>query len=311
MKIRKLGKTDIEVTEVGMGCWQLGNVEDWGQPMSDQEGIELVYKALELGCNFFDTAPPYAKGNSETVLGKALKGKRQQSVICTKFGYTHKYTVDFSVAGLRKSVENSLSRLQTDYLDILLVHSPADDFYKTDMPQFKELEVLKQEGKIRAFGVSVDTSEHLNCILDNTTSEVFEVLYNIFHQEPALVFDKAKKEGVGLICKVPLDSGWLSGKYNQSTTFDGARSRWTKAQIEERFALVEKVKEIVGDYNLIDVALQFSLSHPAIASTIPGVKNNKQLEGNIKAVSYPLPDTLISELRDFWEKNLKDNGVDW
>ncbi len=311
METRMIGKTKIEVSTFGMGCWQLGNTEDWGTAMSDAQGIDLVHSALDRGCNFFDTAPPYARGNSETVLGNALSGHRDKAVICSKFGYTHNYTADHSVDGLHKSLEGTLKRLNTDYLDILLVHSPADDFYKSDMPQFEALEKLKAQGVLKAYGISADTTEHLRLILDHTQSQVLEVPFSIFSQEVSAVFDKAQEKGVGIISKVPLDSGWLSGKYTRDTIFDGARGRWNEAQKAFRLNLLDELTAILGDENLLNTALQFSLSHPAIASTIPGTKNPAQLESNIEAVQNSMHPDLAARLKLFWDSKIKNSIYEW
>jgi len=311
MKTRTIGKTGIEVSAFGMGCWQLGNVEDWGKPMSDKEGVDLVHAALDKGCNFFDTAPPYARGNSETVLGKALAGRRDQAVICTKFGYTHEYTADFSVEGLHKSLQGTLDRLQTDYVDILLVHSPGDEFYIDDMPQFKALELLKEQGKVRSFGISADTPGHLNHILNNTHSEVFEVPYSLFNQDVEEVLNKAQGQGAGFIAKIPLDSGWLSGKYTQNTEFDGARARWDADQKALRLRLIDELKSMMGETPLLELALQFSVSHPAIAATIPGTKNLSQLDSSIKALSHDLSPEWRDRLKTFWLERVKDAGLTW
>jgi aryl-alcohol dehydrogenase-like predicted oxidoreductase len=310
MNLRQIGNTDIHVSEVGFGAWQLGDVAGWNGP-SEKESIQLVHRALDEGCNLFDSAPPYGAGESERILGKALKGRRQETVICTKFGYFPDWEVDFSSKGLMRSIEESLMRLQTDTIDILLMHSPQNQSDFQNLETYATLERLKQEGKIRAYGASIDSAEEISWLVQNTQSEVVEVLFHIFNQSPRLVFPEAKEAGVGFLAKVPLDSGWLSGKYDANSTFTGARSRWTPEQIQERAALVDKLRAIIDDQRMSLVALQFILGYDVMASVIPGVKNEAQLLGNLEASSAPLDQDVFDQLVAFWTDEMQETAVPW
>jgi aryl-alcohol dehydrogenase-like predicted oxidoreductase len=310
MNLRQIGKTGINVSEVGFGAWQLGDAEGWDGP-SEKESIQLVHRALDEGCNLFDSAPPYGAGASEQILGKALKGRRQESVICTKFGYFPDWEVDFSSKGLMRSIEESLMRLKTDTIDILLMHSPQNQSDFQNLETYATLERLKEEGKIRAYGASIDSAEEISWLVQNTQSEVVEVLFHIFNQGPRVVFPDAKEAGVGFLAKVPLDSGWLSGKYDANSTFTGARSRWTPEQIRERADLVDKLRAIIGDQRMTLVALQFILGHDAMASVIPGVKNEQQLLENLEASSQPLDQDVFDQLVAFWTDVMGETAVPW
>lgn len=310
MNLRQIGKTDINVSEVGFGAWQLGNGADWGGP-SEMESIKLVHRALEAGCILFDSAPPYAAGESERILGKALKGRRREAIICTKFGYFPDWEVDFSSKGLMRSLEESLMRLQTDTIDILLMHSPQNQNDFQNLETYATLERLKQEGKIRAYGASIDSSQDISWLAQNTQSEVIETCFNIFAQEPRLSFTEAKEAGIGFLAKVPLDSGWLAGKYDANSTFTGARSRWTPEQIQERVALVDKIRAIIGDRRMALVALQFILGYDVMASVIPGVKNEQQLLGNLGASTEPLDEDAFTQLVAFWTDEMAETAVPW
>lgn len=282
-----------------MGCWQLGNQIDWGEPMSDHQAIDLVQEALELGTNLFDTSPAYGAGQSERLLGKALGENRHQVIICTKFGYDERYQADFSSDGLINSLQGSLDRLQTHYVDVLLMHSPPKDQLINNFDTFETLEKLKRQGSILHYGASVDSSDEIFWLLENTQSTVIEVGFNVFHQEPEKAFDAAYKKGVSIISKIPLDSGWLSGKYHHNSQFSGARSRWSVNDINKRSLLLQQLEKLVDRNQLVASALAFSLDHPAIVATIPGCKNEKQLKQNLSVGSNPLNPTLAKQLRFF------------
>ncbi|WP_335873044.1 aldo/keto reductase [Bacillus sp. 2205SS5-2] len=311
MNNRALGNTGIRVSEIGFGAWQLGNQKDWGQ-MSDQEAVALVHEALFFGCGFFDTAPNYGLGKSEEFLGKALVGKREQVVISTKFGHHVNNLQNFDEKLIRSSLEGSLHRLQMEYVDVLLLHNPPFECINENSPQFEELERLKDEGKIRAYGASVDSSRDLIQLVNTTKSQVIEVMYNIFHQEPARAFALAKEKEVGLIAKVPLDSGWLSGKYDENSHFEGIRSRWSKEQIERRASLLPKIAHLAGEHtSLVQVALGFILSNPAISTVIPGARNVKQLKENISASNVSMSSKDIKLLEQVWEQELARDPLAW
>ena len=311
MKKRMMGNTGIEVSEVGFGAWQLGNESDWGS-MADEEAIALVHEALDAGCNFFDTAPNYGLGKSEELLGKALKGKRDQVVISSKCGHHTDDVQSFEPERLLESVEGSLKRLNTDYLDSLLLHNPPLSALDQNSPQFKVLEKLKKEGKIRAYGASVDSGKEINQILDNTDSQIIEVMFNAFYQEPLEAMSRAYHEGVGLIVKVPLDSGWLTGKYGADSTFTGIRSRWSKEDIQFRSKLVEKVREIIGDdQSMVTIALQYILSYKEVSTVIPGARNSQQLEHNLSASKDLLSKDMKQALRGLWIEEIKGKSLPW
>jgi aryl-alcohol dehydrogenase-like predicted oxidoreductase len=311
MKNRNLGKTGIEVSEVGFGAWQLGNQRDWGS-MTDEEAIYLVHQAMDMGCNFFDTAPNYGSGKSEELLGKAFKGKRERVVISSKCGHHSNDEQSFEPDKMILSVEESLRRLQTEYLDSLLLHNPPFSTLNGDSPQFDVLEKLKEQGKIRAYGASVDTGKEMDELINKTDSQIIEVMFNLFHQEPAAAMQSARKQGVGVIVKVPLDSGWLTGKYDATSTFSGIRSRWSEKEIQRRGKLVEEVRRILGeDTSMVQAALQYILSHDAVSTVIPGARNIQQLNQNISASEGSLPLKVMKELESMWDEEIKDSTLTW
>ncbi|MBA2174809.1 aldo/keto reductase [Halobacillus locisalis] len=311
MRKRDLGNTGIQVSEVGFGAWQLGNEKDWGE-MTDEKALHLVGEAMDSGCNFFDTAPNYGDGKSEEILGKALEGKRDQVIISSKCGHHPNGEQNFEPDRLMKSVEESLRRLNTDYLDSLLLHNPPFSSLHGNSPQFQMLEKLKQQGKIRAYGASVDTGKEMYELLNHTNSQIIEVMFNVFHQEPAEAIQEAHNQGVGVITKVPLDSGWLTGKYDAHSRFTGIRSRWSADQIERRGKLVEQVSHIVGnDTSMVKVALQFILSYQGVSTVIPGAKDSQQLKQNITASEDMLSLKVKEQLEDLFIKEVEEFELGW
>ncbi len=310
LKYRQLGSTGIQVSEVGFGAWQLGNAQDWGA-MGDQEGIYLVHKAIDEGCTFFDTAPNYGFGKSEELLGKALLHNREKVVLNTKVGHHSNNEVDFDVNKLRTSVESSLERLQTDYIDTLLLHNPPFSYLNGDSLQFELLERLQEEGKIRAYGASVDSSLEMFQLLEHSNSQVIEVMFNMLYQEPVRAFQKAKEKNVGLISKVPLDSGWLSGKYDKNSTFNGIRRRWTEQQIERRLNVIQKLNGVLDGAAIIETSLQFILAFEQVSTVIPGARNTRQLVENLVASETEISLELVRKIQLFWHEELEKLPLGW
>jgi len=311
MKNRPFGNTGIQVSEIGLGAWQLAN-PDWG--VNDTgEALRIVQRSLEAGCNFFDTAPGYNQGHSEELLGQALKPVRKDVIICTKCGYNADGTTDFSTGGIRPSLEGSLRRLQTDYVDILLLHErPQELMDGKKASQFAELEKLKGEGKLRAYGVSLDWQVELEMVVDTTSSRAIEVLYNVFYQGPGGAFQKAQERGVGLIVKVPLDSGWLSGKYRHGASFTDIRSRWEPEVLERRSVLIEQFAALVPPgRSLAHTALQYVLAQPQVSTVIPGAKSVEQALDNFAAAEDRLSPETIQAIYSFWVGALKDDPLPW
>lgn len=311
MKKRTYGSIGKLVSEIGFGAWQLGNRQDW-EAMDDPEAIALVHEALDKGVNFFDTAPNYGGGRSELLLGEALQGKREQAVINTKFGHGPDGRTDYSADKIRESVEQSLQRLRTDYIDSILIHNPPFDYLDGKYGHFEVLEELKREGKILAYGASVDSSKEMLELINNTKIGAMEVMFNILFQETAEAFKQAQDRNIALIIKIPLDSGWLSGKYNADSTFTGIRSRWSPEIIRKRAKLVEQVKEITGSAQSLSVAaLRFILAYPEVATVIPGVRSSEQLIENASASDAAMPAEQVQQLRALWESGIKHENLGW
>lgn len=313
MKYRNYINSGRKVSEIGLGTWQLGAGSDWAS-MSEKEAVDLVHKALDLGINFFDSAPNYGNGTSELRLGKALGGTdRSGIVINTKFGHTDTGDINFEAGHIIESLERSLARLQTDYVDSLIIHNPPPEYLDgNNNAHYEILEQLKEQGKIKAYGASLDTCEEMQTFMSTTNGEVIEAFFNILHQDCGRAFDLAKEKGVGIIVKVPLDSGWLSGKYDEESTFDDIRSRWTKSDIRTRASLVEKVHTIIpqGD-DLAQTAIAFCLAYDAVSTVIPGNKSIDQLTINLKSTSKPISKALVKNLEDFYRDEVEKLKLPW
>jgi len=311
MEYRDFGNTGIRVSEIGLGAWQLAN-PDWGTS-DTSEAMRIIQASLDAGCNFFDTAPGYNSGKSEEFLGQALKGHRKNVIISSKVGHKVDGSSDFSTPAIRPSVEGSLKRLQTDYLDILLMHNPAREMMDGRVnDQYEELEKLKQEGKIREYGISLDWRVELETLVATTKSKASEVLYNAFHQEPGGAFAAANAAGVGLIVKVPLDSGWLSGKFKNTTQFNDIRSRWTPEILERRFALLEKFSALVpSGMSMSHAALRFILAQKEVSTVIPGAKTVQQALDNFAASDKKLDPEVVQAIKDLWKAEIDGNPLPW
>jgi aryl-alcohol dehydrogenase-like predicted oxidoreductase len=308
---RALGRTGLTVSEIGLGCWQLAS-NAWGtQDSHDAETI--VQTALDQGCTFFDTAPGYGAGRSETLLGQALKGRRSHVVLCSKFGHPAEGPADFRVAALRPAIESSLKRLQTDYLDVLLVHSPPPEWLDGQRSGlYQALADLQQAGVLRAYGVSVDSLQDMQTAMRTTGCMVMELLFNAFHQNVKAGLDCAATQGIGLIAKVPLDSGWLAGRYSAHSRFGGVRDRWPPDVISRRAALVEQFAAVLPPgLTLAHAALGYVLAQPQIATVIPGARSPEQVLDNMAASQVNLEGRTVDAILALWQREIENEPLPW
>ncbi|HZM23024.1 MAG TPA: aldo/keto reductase [Anaerolineales bacterium] len=313
MKLRPLGNTGMNVSEVGLGAWQLAN-PDWG--ISDKnEALRIIRKSLEVGCNFFDTAPGYGEGRSEELLGEGLKSVRKDVILCTKFShYNDVGERDFDAVNIRPVLEGSFRRLQTDYVDVLLLHNPPRELMdgRVAPELYEELEKLKIEGKIREYGVSLDWREEVEMVVETTKSKALEVFFNALYQEPLPAFQKAQDNGVGIIVKVPLDSGWLSGRYRGGHRFDDVRNRWPAEVLARRSELVEQFAKLVpSGTSLTQAALQFVLAQPQVSTVIPGAKTVEQALENFGAAEKQLSAEVVQSMYDLWKREIESEPLPW
>ncbi len=300
MKYRTLGSTGLRVSVVGLGTWQFGG--EWGKDFAQEEIDAMFRRARELGVNLIDTAECYGDHASERYIGQALRnigGDRGEWVVATKFG--HHFVKPFErteprePADVRRQLEESLRALQTDYVDLLQYHSWGDDdFFRDDV--LAELGKLKDEGKFRHLGNSVGKNTNVRQVgaSEERGIEVVQIIYNRLQREPEEeAFDLCQEQDVGVLARVPLASGFLSGKYQPGHKFDETevRGKWQSA--EQRDAKLREVQEIrrseyeqevdPDSVSMATWALAWCLKHPAVTCVIPGVKTVEQVESNAAA----------------------------
>ena len=234
-------------------------------------------------------------------------------VINTKFGHSVTGETNFSANYIRESLEGSLKRLQLDYIDSLIIHSPPFEYLDgNNNPHYEILERLMDEGKINAFGASLDTYNDMKLFMDTTNCGVIEAFFNILHQDTALAFRLAQKKDVGIIVKIPLDSGWLSGKYNAESIFNDIRNRWSRTDIITRSNLIKKVKNIIDqENNLAQSAISFCLAYDAVSTVIPGNTTITQLKSNLESANKPISKELVEKLENFYQNEVKHLNLPW
>lgn len=321
MQYRILGKTGFEVSEVSLGTWQVGGV--WGSGFDHNLASELLHKAHDLGVNFIDTADVYEAGESEKAVGKFVNSVSDKIYVATKCGRQINPHVNegYTPKALRGYVEDSLKRLNLDTIDLIQLHCPPTEvYYRPEI--FGEFEKLRQEGKIQHLGVSVEKVEEAMKAVEFENVTTIQIIYNIFRQRPQeRFFDLAKEKNVGVIARVPLASGLLSGKYNKQTTFKEGDHRHGNRNGEwfdkgETFAgvpfnigleAVEQIKEIVGDSTpLAQIALKWILMNDQISVLIPGATKLSQIESNMRAAQLPsISEDQLSEINSIYSNKIK------
>lgn len=308
IKKRTLGKSGLEVTEIGLGLWAAGGSE-WG-PTDDQEIFDTIDFSLDSGINFFDTSDVYGMGHSEELLGKSMQGRRDQFIVATKIGWrgfdgvadrTAYTTVDKLIAG----VETNLSRLQTDYIDLLQSHiSHRESTMEIFLEGFQK---LQQAGKIRSYGMSTSDFDYIQAFNHNDGCATLQIDYSILNRTPeADIFPYCQQHNIGTIIRGGLAMGILTGKFNPDTRFGEGdfRRRWHENPDEYEVFLddlqkVDQLKSLTNGRNLAQLALQFTLAHPAVSTVIPGAKNVAQMRDNIKTAALPpLTSEELSQIAD-------------
>lgn len=297
MHYRVLGRTGLRVSEVGFGAWaiggpsKLGDLEiGWGE-VDDAMSLRAIDAAYDAGVTFFDTSDAYGAGRSETLIGKALKAKRDRVVIATKGGnrtVDGRWVKDFSPAWIRQALDASLARLGMDCVDLYQLHSATDTAdYREEV--FEALEMLKSQGKIRSYGVSVGPAAHGPWVIRHTRADTIQVVYNMLEREPENeLLGLAQAQGVGIIARVPLASGFLTGKFAADATFpanDHRARTYPPEKIRQIAARVARLGFLTEGRRrtLAQAALQYCLSHPAVSTVIPGAKTPEQARANAAA----------------------------
>ena len=316
MNFRTLGKTGLKVSEIGFGSWAIGGPSEavgtawgWGE-VPERDAIAAVQRARELGVNFFDTADVYGDGHSEEMLGKALGPGWKGVYVASKVGNVVRdgqEAKDWSREHITRSCEASLRRLRKDVIDLYQLHNPEiEDIQKGDWPE--TLERLREQGKIRWYGVSVFVPEEALAVLERGAGHVIQLAYNALRLEmEEEVLPRAQQQNVGIIARVPLYYGILAGKFLPNTRFgaDDHRSHTLPPEtMRELVPRADRLKPLAGATSLAQWALRFVLANPAIATVIPGARNPRQAEQNCQAAAAPpLPGEQVEAVRRFWRSD--------
>jgi aryl-alcohol dehydrogenase-like predicted oxidoreductase len=320
MEYRELGRTGWKVSEISFGTWAIGGT--WGD-VDDKESIAALHRSLDLGVNFFDTADVYGDGRSERLLAQLRKDRHDEFYIATKAGRRlDPHTASgYNRQNLTAFVERSLKNLETEALDLLQLHCPPTEVYY--MPEvFGVLDDLVKTGKLRFYGVSVEKVEEALKAIEYPEVQSIQIIFNIFRQRPAdLFFAEAQRRRVGILARVPLASGLLTGKLTRDSKFAADDHRtfnrhgeafdrgetFSGLDYESGLQAVEALRLLVPPgQTMAQVALRWILMFPAVTCAIPGAKRPQQAQENIQAASLPpLPDATMTEIAEIYTRTVR------
>ncbi len=321
MNYRALGCTGWQVSEVSFGAWAIGG--SWGD-VDDSESLAALNRAIDLGVNFIDTADVYGDGRSERLIGQVLKERRETVYVATKMGRRANPHVaeSYNRENMTAYVERSLKNLGVEALDLVQLHCPPTEVYY--MPEvFGVLDDLVKAGKVKHYGVSVEKVEEALKAIEYPHVETVQIIFNIFRQRPAgLFFEQAKAKQVGILARVPLSSGLLTGKMTRQTTFAADDHRnfnrhgesfdrgetFSGVDYETALDAVEEIRPLVpADATMAQFALRWILMFDAVTCAIPGAKRPAQAEDNVAAADLaPLSETTMTRLREIYDQDVRD-----
>ena len=320
MKTRILGNTGRGVSEIGLGTWQLGT--RWGDPFNGEEAQKILETADQAGITFVDTADVYNGGKSEEAIGEYIAAHPGRFFVTTKCGRRlNPHTAEkYTPAAIAGFIEGSLSRMKAERLDMILLHCPPTPVFQRD-DIFAELDRQKKLGKIASYGVSVEKVSEGLAAMDYGISAI-EVIFNLFRLKPLeQLFPAAAKKNVGIIARVPLASGILTGRYARDTVFgpkdhrtynrDGAAfdkgETFSGVPYELGLEAAEALKELFGTADLAPIAIRWILMHPEVSVVIPGASRASQVTGNVRAASLPpLTDAQMRGAAEIYDRYLRD-----
>jgi len=297
MHYRTLGRTGLKISVIGVGTWQFGG--EWGKEFTPAEVDAILGAAGDAGINFLDTAECYGDHLSERLIGAALAGRRDRWIVATKFGHhfhePFQRTDLFEPEAVVKQLDDSLRALRTDYVDLLQCHSAKDEQFRT-AGLWETLLTQKARGKVRHLGISISPNTNLYQT-DRAAlvgAESIQVVYNRLQREPEeTVFPSCRRQNLGVLARVPLASGFLSGKYKPGATFAATdvREAWMKKDRDLKLAEVERLAatEVPAAVPMARWALAWCLRHPAVTAVIPGCKSPDQVRDNAAAADLVAP----------------------
>jgi aryl-alcohol dehydrogenase-like predicted oxidoreductase len=320
MNYRELGRTGWKVSEISFGAWAIGG--SWGN-VDDSDSLAALNRALDLGVNFFDTADVYGDGRSERLFARLRKERSEPFYVATKAGRRLDPHVasGYTRQNLTAFVERSLKNLEVDELDLLQLHCPPTEVYY--MPEvFGVLDDLSRQGKVRNYGVSVEKVEEALKAIEYPNVQSVQIIFNLFRQRPSeLFFTEAQKRKVGILARVPLASGMLTGKFTAHSQFSSEDHRsfnrhgeafdrgetFAGVDFETGLKAVEEMRSFVPDgASMAEMALRWILMFPAVTCAIPGAKRPSQVEENLKADDLPpLSNTVMQGLHEIYYRNIR------
>ncbi len=321
MQYRELGRTGWQVSEISLGAWAIGS--GWG-PVDDRESIAALHQAVDLGVNFIDTADVYGDGRSEQLIARLRKERSERLVVATKAGrrLSPHIADGYNAENLSRFVERSLRNLDTDCLDLLQLHCPPTEvYYRPEV--FGALDDLVKAGKIRYYGVSVEKVEEALKAIEYPAVQTVQIIFNMFRHRPAeLFFREAKRRKVGILARVPLASGLLTGKMTRQTTFSSDDHRnynrygqsfdlgetFSGVDFETGLDAVEELRAAVPEgATMAQFALRWILMFDAVSCAIPGARRPDQAQDNIRAAELPpLTEDHMGRVKDIYNRYIRD-----
>ena len=321
MEYRELGHTNWKVSTISFGAWAIGGA--WGD-VDDRESLAALHRAVDLGVNFFDTADVYGDGRSERLLARLRRERSEPIIIATKAGRRlDPHTASgYNRKNLTAFVERSLINLETEALDLLQLHCPPTEvYYKPEV--FGVLDDLVKVGKIKYYGVSVEKVEEALKAIEYPNVQSIQIIFNIFRQRPAeLFFNEARRRKVGILARVPLASGLLTGKITPTTQFTADDHRaynrhgeafdrgetFSGVDFDTGLQVVNKLRALLPPgMNLTQMALRWILMFDAVTCAIPGAKRPTQVEENVQAADLaPLPESLMAKIQTLYDQQIRE-----
>ena len=312
---------NIDISEIGLGTWQLGNA-DWGI-IEKEQAFSILQKFVELGGNFIDTADVYGGGTSEKVIGEFIKTREEKIYVASKLGRRQDgengWPQNFTYEYIIQHVEDSLERLKVNSIFLEQFHCiPSDELQSGKV--FDYIRRIQDEGLIEHWGVSVETSEEAILCMEQEGISSIQIIFNLFRQHVAdELFHLAEERGIAIIARVPLASGLLSGKFNTETRFPNTDHRnynangeyfnvgetFSGVEFKQGLEFVEKINKLFGDQALAQNSLRWILDHPAVTTVIPGASKIDQVVSNMAVSDLPpLENNIVEQLREIYDAEI-------
>ena len=318
MNTRRLGRTNVEASEVGFGAWSIGG--DWGAT-DDEESLAAMHAAVDAGVTFFDTADVYGDGRSERLVGRLLNERPERLVVATKFGRRAPLDVEhYTYDNLRAWLERSRENLGVDVVDLVQLHCPPWEVYY-EPAVFEACDRLVADGLVRSYGVSVEKVEQALQAIEYPGVASIQIIFNIFRQRPAgLFFEQARRRDVGVIVRVPLASGLLTGKITRETRFARDDHRrynrhgeafdvgetFAGVELDRGLEVVDSLRPLVPDgMTMGQLALRWILDFDAVSTVIPGARTPDQARSNAAASDLPsLPAATLERIAELYRERI-------